>query len=388
MNISVANRLSLYYSYPIVISCICTLAVFNLPDSFLHQVIIFGAVPVLLMLACRLVGLHKFPISSALAKLQPSSGQRLIIYLFSGVVIAAAPLDIYVNGFKLADPQSYAELNGYGRFVRHVTIHAWMLIPVAFYAVRPDFKLLKSFLILFAIIVPILTIDRNRLFLGFYCFIFCFLATRQRDISYKKILLMLLLMLTVFIMIGTHRSGDSFVVPSSGSEIEEGLYPFKDYFPEIPVGMQQVLLYITTPIFNLATVADSGFETSSYLINQLSPFSREDVAASEVPQLVVPRFNVGTEFFPFLLYGGWPPVILAMLGILLSLILSAYIFVKTRDFIVFIVFLKFSYSSLFMGFAPQFYLFLNLAFLLLMLIMGAVGYLLTYAMSPEPCEEL
>lgn len=380
MNIEIANRLSLYFIFPVIISCFSTLLVFNFPRDLAWQVAIYGAVPTAFMAICWLLRTHRFSISATLLNIRLTSGQRLVCYFFALLIVMAIPFDIYVNGFKLANPQSYAELYGGGRFIRHITIHCWMLIPIAFYAVRSDLRWVRVCLIFLALTFPIVTIDRNRLFIGFYCFVFCYVATRVHGVSFKKITLLCMGMFLVFAIIGAYRSGDSFIVASSGEELIEGRYPFKVYFETLPVGFQQILLYITTPIFNFVTVADSGFQTDSYLLNQLSPFSREEISISDQPQLIVPRFNVGTEFFPFLLFGGWPAVILAMLGLLTSLIASAYLFTKTSGFFAFLLFLKFSYSAIFMGFAPQFYLFLNLAFVLLLLIMSLTSFLLTRAM--------
>jgi hypothetical protein len=146
---------------------------------------------------------------------------------------------------------------------------------------------------------------------------------------------------------------------------------------------QQVILYITTPIFNFATVVSNHFTNQDFLLSQLSPFSRDQFAAYPYSPILVPRFNVGTEFYPFLLYGGMLWVALAFMCLFVSFILAFYLLKRCPNIFTFFIFIKISYNALFMGFAPQFYILLNLMFVILMLLLWFFAELLRISVSLE-----
>lgn len=106
------------------------------------------------------------------ALIENNQKYKTVILIFCIFVTLFGPLDIYINGFKLLNPESYTVFNGIGRYIRHITTLSWILIPITFIFInnRP----LKFLLFFYALLFPILIVDRNRLFLSSYTFILCY----------------------------------------------------------------------------------------------------------------------------------------------------------------------------------------------------------------------
>jgi hypothetical protein len=177
------------------------------------------------------------------------------------------------------------------------------------------------------------------------------------------------LFISIFAIVGHFRSGSGFMVPSSGSALKEGAFPLALSFYYLPDLLQQVVLYLTTPIFNFATIVSHDFINPDFLLSQLSPFGREQFDVYPYAPVLVPRFNVGTEFYPFLLYGGLTLFGCAFYIFLLAFALAVILFRKYPNIFTFLIFIKLSYGVLFMGFGPQFYILLNVMFILLMFVL-------------------
>jgi hypothetical protein len=71
----------------------------------------------------------------------------------------------------------------------------------------------------------------------------------------------------------------------------------------------------------------------------------------------------------------------AYIGLLLSFIGSYCLLRKYPNVFTFLIFIKISYSALFMGFGPQFYLLFNVMFIVLMLLLWFLSYLLVAAIK-------
>ena len=328
----------------------------------------------------RIVFLNRLSVASSFRAVVDQKSHSLIAHVFAVVVVACGPLDIYINGFKLLEPLSYAELNGNGRFVRHISSMCWTLVPIAY--LFHHGKKIKFILIAYSIMFAVVIIDRNRLLASFYCIAVCSAlhstvvsrGLSRVQVSFKLMLLLLGAMLIFFSGLGALRSGlEAFEVETSGESLVEGMFPLKQIFYYFPPLIQQIILYITTPIFNFATVLSQGFLNPEFLLSQLSPFNREMFDAYPYAPVLVPRFNVGTEFFPWLTYGGLIFVIPAFIFMLVCFLLSERLFRKFPNIFTLLIFLRLSYLVIFMGFAPQFYIFLNVGFIFLMFVLWGVS---------------
>ncbi|WP_149865231.1 hypothetical protein [Legionella saoudiensis] len=347
---------------------------FNFSEDYYWSIISFFSIITLPILCCNLFIPFKYRLQDYYQIVTQNKRHRFIALCFCALIVLCGPLDILINGFKLLRPDTYADLHGVGRYIRHITILCWIFIPVAFVYLRSAG--MKGIFIAYAILFPILIIDRNRLFISCWSLLFCIMlqyslteSARVRARYRACLFLIVLICSFIFAAVGFFRSGSAFVVPSSGTHLIEGAFPLSDYFMELPGFIQQIVLYITTPIFNFLTVDIQGFTNPEFLNSQLSPFSRDNYNLYPYAPIPVPRFNVGTEFYPFLLYSGLQLVALAFIGMLVSFYLAVYLFKKYPNIFTLIIFIKISYGMLFMGFAPQFYILLNLMFFLLMLLL-------------------
>lgn len=375
------NSLPCYFLMPLYFSLAIFLIFFNVPDGFLLSLLSLFLIVTPIVLVASYLTLPRLNLAARYADIIRRQRHRVVIYTFCCLIVIFGPLDILVNGFKILDPASYAELPGVGRYVRHISSLCWLLVPVAFIFVRS--KLIKVFLISYAVIFPILIVDRNRLFMSFFSVLLCLFivfdglhAGRKKRLWRKLIGLVVFLGISVFLMIGYYRSGSAFLVDSTGSQLVEGGYPLSDVFFLMPELVQQLILYVTTPIFNFATIVHDDFTNPEFLLRQLSPFARDDFDLYPYAPVMVPRFNVGTEFYPFLLYGGLEFVFFAVTFMVLTFALSVRLLDRYPNIFTFFIFLKVAYSAVFVGFAPQFFILLNFMFIILMLVLWSTSSLL------------
>lgn len=367
------NSKFFYVLFPIYFSLALVLAFFNVPSGFYPSLLSLFSIITGVFILFSLFFPGKMEIDESYRLVVMGQRHRQFVIVMCLGILISGPFDILVNGFKLLNPLSYAEFNGIGRYIRHISSLCWALVPISFIFIRS--RKVRVFLILYAIIFPILIIDRNRLFMSFYSLIFCVAlaplspgaALRAKRSRTKHILLLLLVLSSIFSLLGLFRSGDSFIVESSGKFLVSGAFPLRGVFFQLPILLQQIVLYISTPTFNFATIVFYGFRNSEFLISQFSPFSRDE--AYQYAPVMIERFNVGTEFYPWLLYGGLPWVLFSFALLLLTFFLSIKLVRSFPNIFSLLIFLKISYAALFMGFGPQFYILLNLVFILLMLVL-------------------
>lgn len=373
---TLVNSTLFYFLAPICFSLVLLLVFFHIPNDFYLSLFALFFVIVSMTLLVKFLIPVKIKISRSFELILQKKEHKVIVFLFCCIVLLSGPLDVYQNGFKLLHPNSYAEFNGVGRYIRNISSLCWTFVPIAFVFIHnAKYKLI---LIGYALIFPIIILDRNRLFSSFYSLALCLIlipttAVNKKVLKTSKRRNLLVLLFVVFLTfsgLGFFRSGtDAFLIESSGDVLSEGELPLRDIFYYLPLLFQQIVLYITTPSFNFATIVYFDFLNEEFLLSQLAPFGRDLFDAYPYAPVMVPRFNVGTEFYPFLLYGGLPLVALSISGMVFSFLLAGLLVTKKPNIFTFLIFLKISYSVAFMGFAPQFYLLLNFTFIFLMIIL-------------------
>ena len=374
------NSIGFYFLFPMYFATACLFVFFNVPVSFYWGIFALLAIITIPTLIMNKIFPLDLNLQNSYDVVQKKQKFRFIILLFSATVIFAGFLDIYINGLKLLNPSTYAKLNGNGRYVRHISMLCWILIPVAFIFLR-TWKV-RAFFVAYAFLFPILIIDRNRLFLSFYSFIVCFLlsfrsleSSKKKGIVVLSISCMMVFSLVLFAAIGKFRVGKPFAVRSSGTLLIKNQYPLTKAFTHLPASTSQAVMYITSPIFNFATIAAADFRNPQFLLNQLAPFSKEHSSFYPYAPVLISGFNIGTEFYPFLLYGGLSLVLCSFVLMLLTVVLFSFLFKKSPNIFTYIIFIKLSYGALFLGFGPQFFILYNLMVILLMLSLwgGAVS---------------
>ncbi|PDO90104.1 hypothetical protein [Kosakonia pseudosacchari] len=393
------NHLSFYIMAPALIQLVIFYLCFNVTqEMFFYSLFYLGS---LLFLVCFFCSLFRKTLDyshlyeNVYHNIAPMD--KLVLKALGFLILFVFPLDVYFNGFKLLNPATYAEFYGLGRFIRHVTSMCWMLVPVA-YIIRRENPWIASFFILCSVLLPIMMIDRNRLMMSFFCYFvilytrFCSTSVRKHPQEFRKVKLglysLLILLPTIFVIIGFYRSGSSFSIESSGERIVYGKFPLTDFFEMMPPSIKQILLYITTPILNFTHVASTGFLNDQFLLSQISPFSREAFPMYPYSPVLIVRYNVGTEFFPFLLYGGLPLVFIAMFFVVMVFSAVFYWFCKTQGVYAWLLFLKFAYLMLFLGFAPQFYILLNVMSTIVILLLYLFSKFLKFSVVGSTCKTI
>lgn len=376
------NSVLVYFLFPICVAFALLLVLFYVPDGFYPSLFALFVVVVSVVLLFRVFVPIKLALDQSFKVMTQERKYQFVVLVFCFAVFLSGPIDVYQNGFKLLDPASYAEFNGVGRYVRHISSLCWTLVPIAFIFVS-NFKR-RLFLIGYALVFPVIIVDRNRLLASFFGLVLClalesFLPKKNAVAPSRKgrMVILPLVMLLTFAGLGFFRSGESaFVIESSGGELSEDALPLREIFYYLPTLVQQVVLYITTPVFNFATIVHFDFKNEEFLLSQLSPFGRDMFDTYPYAPVMVPRFNVGTEFYPFLLYGGLPLVLMSVVFMVCTFLLAGFLLKKYPNIFTFLIFLKIAHSVVFMGFAPQFYLLLNIGFVFLMLILWGGSSLL------------
>lgn len=367
------NSKLFYVLFPIYFPLALVLVFFNVPVGFYPSLLTLCFIVTCVFVLFGIFFPGKMRIDQSYASIVIGKRHRQFIMLMCISIIVSGPFDVLVNGFKLANPLTYAEFNGIGRYIRHISSLCWALVPISFIFCKS--RKLRLALILYAIIFPILIVDRNRLFMSFYSLIFCIAlappkveaARRPKRSGRFNMLIILLVLAGIFSLLGLFRSGDSLLVETSGNVLTSGAFPLRGVFFELPALLQQIVLYVAVPTFNFATIVFYGFRNKEFLLSQFSPFSRDD--AYQFAPVMIERFNVGTEFYPWLLYGGVPWVVFSIVMLVLAFFVAVRLLRKFPNIFSLLIFLKISYSVLFMGFAPQFFILLNLVFILLMVIL-------------------
>ncbi|PJE13963.1 hypothetical protein [Legionella sp.] len=385
------NSIAFYFLLPAYFALVLLFIFFYIPETYYFGLfILYSIITVPVLLSMVLIPLN-MRMNDYYEYLVAHPRYRLVTLSLCLLIFICGPIDIYVNGFKLLNPSTYADFNGVGRYVRHITTLCWIFIPIAFIFLQSS--KLKILFISYAILFPILIIDRNRFFLSCYALFLSVVLiygssnTTSAKVTAKFLFCLIpLACLFIFSIIGYFRSGSAFIVSSSGTMLQENAYPLTTVFVSLPALLQQIILYITTPIFNFATIAAENFINQDFLISQFSPFGRENFESYLYAPTLVARYTVGTEFYPFLLYGGLTLVAWAFVFMLLCFIVAFYLFKKCPNIYTFLIFIKISYNALFMGFAPQFYILLNLIFLMMMFFLWFFAELLRISAMENNCN--
>lgn len=366
---AILSRSAFYFCVPLVVPALLLFFIFNVPENYYSGVIFLPALSVIIFFPSFFLADRSFKhdifYSINLLRQTPEY-LNLFARLYAFFILFFCFIDLIVNGVKLLEPGGYADLSATGTHVRHISNMVWTLVPVAYFCVSKPW--LRKVLIFCAVVFPILFVDRNRLIQTFYCLVFLSISMKQgKSFSSSKLIFSLVCVLAGFAFLGFIRSGeDAFVVSSSGYYLEENSYPLAGWFEILPVGLQQILLYIVSPLFNFATIFESEYRDSSLLVAQIFPFLLNGSSEANIPVLV-PRFNVGTEFFPFLLAGGAWLVVISVVLAAIILFLAKNLFQKNTNIFTLLIFLRVSYCSLMLGFAPQLFTYTNFVFVFLCL---------------------
>ena len=301
------------------------------------------------------------------------------IISFGVLIILFGIFDLYDHGLVFLNPITYSIFQPHQAWIRHFSSLCWILSPIAI--LFPVNKWIKTLLITWAFLFPILVFDRNRLLLAFFASVMTliFKALIFNKLNWKKKLYFILSSLTLaavlFIYIGQRRVGkyvihNQYNVSSAPIPLEKPCnipksLPVKQIFKNLPPEFQWLFLYTTTPMFNLAIQYKCEIQDSSILKAQLIPFWKRFNSVG-APYLVANGQNVGTELMPFYMAYGVVGIFVGILGAYFLLKLSLILFLKEINIFNFLILLRLSYCSFMMGFAPQLFTWTTLGFVILM----------------------
>jgi hypothetical protein len=340
---------------------ILVLAFYNLNNNLIAGAFAYWGPIFVASIMFLLIGRKILAIGVGASKVSVAVSDRWVCIILAWLIVLFGVLDVIVNGVKILDPSTYAEFHGYGRYFRHFSNMCWVLIPIAVLCVKS--RSVRFFLIFYGLSFPVIIVDRNRLLLGFFVFLFCYIIYYNGWKRAKLNILMFLTIIVIFGSLGAYRSGDSFDVASSGRYLKDGFLPLRESFFLLPSFLRQVVLYVTTPIVNYSVVFDLDFKNAEFFLSQMSPFNRDDYDAYPYSPILIKRFNVGTEFFPHLMYGGVYFSWISFVFMCGSFFLSILYLKSSKSIFALVIFLKVAHTVIFMGFAPQFFILYNFAFI-------------------------
>ncbi|MFJ7284463.1 hypothetical protein [Pseudomonas sp. NPDC099000] len=353
---------SVFFSLPLLGSCLIALLTFELPKGYGVGISILMVVAALAIVFDALLGV-RLPARREL-QLVPfdRSPECYWVKVLAWLVLFACVLDLTLFPLPLLHPEIYANFDGGRSHVRHISNMCWVL-PIVGWLCYTD-KRIRIFFIAVGLAFPVLVLDRNRLFTSVYGLAITMVFFSKRQIPWKTLIVSLLGALLLFAKLGQFRSG----------RLDWVALPFTEFYAAASPGFKWILLYIGAGIYNFSSIMAKGYIDSDFLINQLVPGAGGvETLGSTIP-FDEPVINVGTEYFPFLMAWGSVGAVGAALFLYLSLVASAHFFRVRPNIISFLIFLRISYSCVMAGFAPQAYTWTNLGFIALCLLMQIFTY--------------
>ncbi|MBY0292311.1 MAG: hypothetical protein K2W92_03385 [Alphaproteobacteria bacterium] len=398
----------LIISLPLIFSCLLACFVYDINIGFFKNTfILFSSLVLLTLIIEGLFSLLKINVKVNAYDIRKNNSQNKYAMAFGFFILVFCMIDLYLRGpILFTNPTSYYTFSPLEKYVRYICIMCWTLIPISLFCTKN--KIIRTIFISTAILFPILAVDRNRLFSSFYVIIVSFFIIYKEKIkqnfNYKKFFYTLCslavavgLFMEVFSFVGSKRSSSkiqNFISydyrpillkkisqHSKLSHVNADDIPIlkvNDFFiRNAPTALIWPMVYSSASIFNFSAIHNIDYRDPDHLNYQLFRAFRSDLPAkaqdlTPLP-LPLPNLNVGTEFFPFVLYAGTPLVIFSFF--IICIIYFFYIRLLSKfpsSIFLLLGFFKLSYCCIMLGFAPQFFTFTNIVFLILMIFMHTI----------------
>ncbi len=356
-----------YIAWPLLFACGLTEVAYDFPAGYLQGMLllVMGAVGIILFDA--FAGVRLPSIARFRAHDYVGSREALVALVFAAVVIVFCGLDLALFPVPLIDnPASYATMEPGREHIRHISSLCWTLPPIGLLCTRK--RGLRNALILIGLVFPVLVIDRNRIFAALFSFALIILFRRdvRRPLPWKSVGVIGVIGATVFSVLGAVRSGS----------LDNVALPFSALYRASPQGIKWLVLYVSAGPYNFASMVSKGYADTSILYGQLVPLSGPvTIAAASIP-FDATNINVGTEFLPFLLaFGPWGAVasMIALYGLLVWSVRRLRASVSLFSLL---IFLRVAYVCVMSPFAPQAFIWTNVVFVVLCLLMQLFAALL------------
>jgi hypothetical protein len=358
---------SSYLALPLLLACGFTLLTFDFPAGYLQGLMVLMLAACALVLADVAGGARLPTLARFRARDYVGTRDAFVALAFAALVVLFCLLDLALFPVPLIDnPSSYASMENGREHVRHISDMCWTLPVIGLLCTRN--KSLRNLLIAVGLVFPVLVIDRNRMFASLFSFGLVIVLRRDeaRPLPWKAIGFLALLGGSAFSILGMLRSGS----------IENVALPFNAMYRVAPQAIKWPLLYVSAGPYNFSAMVAKHYENASFLINQVVPMSGSVATAGTSIPLDAPNINVGTEFLPFLLAWG-PAGAVASIFVLYALLLWSVRRLRPAvPLFPLLIFLRVSYVCVMSPFAPQAFIWTNVAFIGICLFMQSLASLL------------
>jgi hypothetical protein len=351
---------STYLGLPLLFACALTWLTYDLPAGYGEGIALLAGAAAAVMMFDAVAGNRLPPLARFRLRQYAGTREAFVALAFALAVLGFCLLDLALFPVALVDdPRAYATMEGGREHIRHISDMCWALPPIGLLCARKPW--LRWLLVSVGLVFPVLVIDRNRLFAGLFAVALVILLRRGEGapLPWKRVVLIALIGASVFSLLGMLRSG-----PLSGV-----ILPFGAIYRAAPQGIKWLLLYITAGPYNFGAIAAKHYVDASFLVHQVVPLSGSVATAGTDIPLDAPTVNVGTEFFPFLLAWG-PAGALASFGALYAwLRWSVQRLWPNAPLFGLLIFLRMAYVCVMAPFAPQAFIWTNVDFIVLCLLM-------------------
>lgn len=351
---------SSYLALPLLFACALTWLTYDLPSGYGEGIALLAGSAAAVMLFDVLAGNRLPPLARFRLRQYAGTREAFVALAFALAVLCFCLLDLALFPVALVDdPRAYATMEGGREHIRHISDMCWALPPIGLLCARR--RSLRWSLVLAGLVFPVLVIDRNRLFAGLFAVALVIVLRRDPSapLPWKRIALIALAGASVFSLLGMLRSG-----PLAGITL-----PFGAMYRAAPQGIKWLLLYITAGPYNFGAIEARQYVDASFLIHQVVPLSGSVATAGTGIPLDAPTVNVGTEFFPFLLAWGPMGAIASIAALYLWLRWSVWRLWPNVPLFGLLIFLRMAYVCVMAPFAPQAFIWTNVDFLVLCLVM-------------------
>lgn len=366
---------STYLALPLLLACGLTLLAYDLPDGYLEGMLVLALTAMGVMLADAVTGTRLPRIAQFRARHYVGTRDAFVALIFAAAIVLFCLLDLTLFPVPLLDnPSSYATMENGREHIRHISDMCWTLPVIGLLCARK--RWLRNTLIVVGLVFPILVIDRNRIFASLFsvALVIVFRRNEKKPLPWKTIGLLALVGGSVFSILGALRSGS----------LDTVTLPFSAMYRAAPQGVKWLLLYSSAGPYNFGAMVAKHYTNASFLINQVVPFSGSVATAGTDIPLDATNINVGTEFLPFLLAFGPMGAVLAILVLYALLLWSVRRLRPAASLFPLLIFLRVSYVCVMSPFAPQAFIWTNVAFIGLCLAMQTAAALLPNRKAATP----
>lgn len=366
---------STYLALPLLLACGLTLLAYDLPDGYLEGMLVLALTAMGVVLADAVMGTRLPRIAQFRARHYAGTRDAFVALIFAAAIVLFCLLDLTLFPVPLLDnPSSYATMENGREHIRHISDMCWTLPVIGLLCARE--RWLRNTLIVVGLVFPILVIDRNRIFASLFSFalVIVFRRDEKKPLPWKTIGLLALVGGSVFSILGALRSGS----------LDTVTLPFSAMYRAAPQGVKWLLLYSSAGPYNFGAMVAKHYTNASFLINQVVPLSGSVATAGTDIPLDASNINVGTEFLPFLLAFGPFGAVMAILALYALLLWSVRRLRPAASLFPLLIFLRVSYVCVMSPFAPQAFIWTNVAFIGLCLAMQTAAALLPNRKAATP----